>query len=488
MRVSDAQHRLGATPVDWIAEVRGAVRGAVGQLRFAPSGALVLAVAAAWLHGLTVGVARVGDGAAATQFLLSSIAVLVPVSLVWRGGRVKRLCVAFLFFLATSFVMSLSAAVAWERHPAAAPVLPDLVHGLIGPPLETTTVWGVTINWTHAPDVCIALTVASTLVLVATHPHAMAILRRFLTVYALLMLFRSVTIVVTSLPDPAPKCVHQTEGPKDLRESAPLRARQRRGSRASPSPAPRAALAARRPRRCRRPRRRSHRRAGSEVAGSDRALHVRGPGVFRCVAARHAAAARGAHRRAAAGHTMALVMCGLCWHTYYEVRPGVWEINPRKVVVWVIVGIGLFFIIATRLHYTIDVLLAVYLTLTIWCARPPRAPPPPVSRALRCRASYHRLAYDLQIGAQFWAIAVVDGALLYPAVQWLEQGAPPVPSAAALRPRPPPVTEPKGIRADGGATGEAVGETGGEAGAAAAAGRRRTPQRRSRRASPARRK
>jgi hypothetical protein len=62
---------------------------------------------------------------------------------------------------------------------------------------------------------------------------------------------------------------------------------------------------------------------------------------------------------------------------------------------------GLFSILAVRLHYTLDVVLAVYFSITVWSA-------------------YHRIAHDIAVGHHFSMIWFIDHVLIYPAIRWLE--------------------------------------------------------------------
>lgn len=58
-------------------------------------------------------------------------------------------------------------------------------------------------------------------------------------------------------------------------------------------------------------------------------------------------------------------------------------------------------IVWTRMHYTIDVVLAVYFAVTIW-------------------SSYHRFVNDIRTGHRFSAVWIIDAFIIYPAIEWLE--------------------------------------------------------------------
>jgi hypothetical protein len=91
----------------------------------------------------------------------------------------------------------------------------------------------------------------------------------------------------------------------------------------------------------------------------------------------------------------------MIWHTYGAARPGIFTVNPVKMFLWTNIIVALFLIVATRFHYTLDVILAVYFTITIWGA-------------------YHRAADDVLIGHRFVAVWIVDGLIIYPLIGWME--------------------------------------------------------------------
>merc|ERR1711920_534669 len=99
------------------------------------------------------------------------------------------------------------------------------------------------------------------------------------------------------------------------------------------------------------------------------------------------------------GHTMLMVMCAMTWHTYYKWVPG--SINYVKVTIWIITIFGLMIIIWVRMHYTLDVILALYFTITLW-------------------GSYHRFANDVNIGHRFSAVWIVDAFIIYPVIEYFE--------------------------------------------------------------------
>jgi hypothetical protein len=91
------------------------------------------------------------------------------------------------------------------------------------------------------------------------------------------------------------------------------------------------------------------------------------------------------------GHTVNLTVCALSWHYYSRTAPLFFfsSTDPRsngcfascqrngelltkiyllvlRSIVWVVVCVGYYLIIATHLHYTDDVVVGLYLTLLLW--------------------------------------------------------------------------------------------------------------------------
>ncbi|KAF9138322.1 hypothetical protein BGX30_009278 [Mortierella sp. GBA39] len=59
------------------------------------------------------------------------------------------------------------------------------------------------------------------------------------------------------------------------------------------------------------------------------------------------------------GHTVFMVTCAIQWRLYMR---NSWI----KYVSFIYITIGLYFVIATRLHYTVDVVLAIFITYAMW--------------------------------------------------------------------------------------------------------------------------
>ena len=60
-----------------------------------------------------------------------------------------------------------------------------------------------------------------------------------------------------------------------------------------------------------------------------------------------------------------------------------------------------FGLLLSRVHYTIDVILSVYFSITVW-------------------STYHRLSIDVALGRRFISVWIIDANLVYPAIEWLE--------------------------------------------------------------------
>jgi len=103
------------------------------------------------------------------------------------------------------------------------------------------------------------------------------------------------------------------------------------------------------------------------------------------------------------GHTMLMILFALTFHTYHKRTERYWALNGVKTFVWALCAIGLLSILATRLHYTIDVLLGMYLSLTVW-------------------SSYHRIANDVLLRREFSCVWLFDAALIYPLIRFMESG------------------------------------------------------------------
>lgn len=300
-----------------------------------------------------------GELKAPTAFA-SILTLLFCVALpTWQNPVGRRVLVAGLFaFFSVSF-MAICSAVAWYRNPKHAGHLPDVLHEAVPYVEDISVPLSQYFTASGKPIVVGGLELAegmmSGVVLITagwtlTQKWRWLVLRRACVVYGALALLRSVTILVTAVPDASPRCTGTTPGTFVLSE-LPWRAALARGL--------------------------------AIIVG-----HLSDP-------------CRSAGDMVFSGHSMVLVLCGMVWHAYYRTKPGTFTINPVKFTIWMAVLAALFLIVVARLHYTLDVVLAVYFAITIFNA-------------------YHRVADDVLVGHRFVAVWVFDGLIIYPVVEWIE--------------------------------------------------------------------
>eukprot|EP01138_Halocafeteria_seosinensis_P011997 gb/GECG01012261.1/.p1 GENE.gb/GECG01012261.1/~~gb/GECG01012261.1/.p1 ORF type:complete len:517 (+),score=26.52 gb/GECG01012261.1/:1-1551(+) len=297
------------------------------------------------------------------------LAFLVPIATAgigWKSPIARRVAASLLYFFWTLFAMCLANSIAWFRNPKFAFSLPDVMHEFVAPveyiyvPMfglrsktgmaEEGSRLDVTIAQIDAGsviDAILGILSVSTLIFVFSRPYRWLILRRFLVIYGSLALLRAFTVFATQLPDSAAKCRAITPSAKSFDSIDYYSVVERAMDLVIPIE----------PLTC-------------------------GDMIF-------------------SGHTMMMMLHGLTWHTYYKVVPGTLVINRVKLMVWLLIFTGMVLIVLSRMHYTLDVLLAAYLALTIWNA-------------------YHRCADDVIIGHRFHSVWLLDGLLIYPCIQWLE--------------------------------------------------------------------
>jgi len=291
------------------------------------------------------------------KFTLSHLVNISCLILLWWHPIYKRLFMAFNYCFVCLTLMSVSSNIGWFRNPNHMGHVPDFVHELIGVSLETIAIPGTSsftkdhqpyqLNAIHTAEYIMLGLMYATIAWALTQPWRWLALRRWFTIQGTLALLRSITVLVTNVPDSRPYCHTETPGTTPYHELPWPSVWERTFQLAT---------------------------MGDMVTCGDMVY---------------------------SGHTMLLVLCGMAWHSYYKVVNGIFTVNIVKFFIWILILFALFLIIATRLHYTLDVLLALYLTITIWGA-------------------YHRAADDVFVGHQFIAVYIIDGLLLYPAISWLE--------------------------------------------------------------------
>lgn len=202
--------------------------------------------------------------------------------------------------------------------------LPDLGHDLFK--YVMTKIYGQTtyIEWFDLPDEFIGAVGTLVAIILVLHPRRLLILRRFCAIFACINLMRACCVAVTSLPDASPQCISQFQSGRGSYKSLPI----------FPKAFYRAWKVLIRP-----------------------SQHITcGDMVF-------------------SGHTVFLMLCAMVVKTYC-VREELNTPFTRKYsfVLWMVryyvytgTAFGIFAIVGTRLHYTLDVLIAVYISAQVWC-------------------------------------------------------------------------------------------------------------------------
>lgn len=285
-----------------------------------------------------------------------------------------QLAAAYTYCLVGMLCMAFSTSIAWFRRPAAF-MLPDIGHDLLP---EMLTMLGVD---SHVVcDQLLFATAFATLTLIWRHPSRVLILKRFLVVYGSLMFLRAGTLLMTALPDPYSLCAHaqntsQIHGSaNDVSLSMSLSmsmsmSKSKLGD--------------------------SHGRTWANMPWSlvlENMLGLFGNN-------KHNAMTCG--DLIFSGHTVVFVLCALVWHNYY--RNSTTTLNAVKLIVWVCSIMGTALLLVTRMHWTIDIALAYYITTSLW-------------------NFYHGVCNALIVGHYIKPVLWVDGVLIYPFIAWIETG------------------------------------------------------------------
>ena len=260
----------------------------------------------------------------------------------------SRLMICVVLFLGTGYINAFASVVAGHRSPqidiiapgwaANQTSLPDLGHDLVS--VVGRKLWGKTfLDWFTLPDIFLELFMVAVVALCIVHPLRFLILRRFCIVFAALNGLRALCVILTSLPDASPACASQFGDKKHgaykqlswktqywYTHSAAMQHSMRRAWRVAFEP-------------------------GRHITCGDL--------VF-------------------SGHATAMTMCTLVFTEYCH--PSCWTVIGRDKVLselscwlirWLVVAVnicGQFAILATKLHYSLDIFLANFLTLTCWRA------------------------------------------------------------------------------------------------------------------------
>ena len=248
-----------------------------------------------------------------------------------------RLGLSVLFFLSTGYLNSVSSVAAGyrtpnvrllslypnqrgEHHESESRTLPDLGHDLVT--MTSRVVLGTDyIDFFELPDMFVACFIPITLLFVLLHPRRLMIFRRVFAIFGLLNLMRSFTVIITSLPDASPNCTAQFD---DLDGVGQYKTRPM-----WPGVLVRAFKVMTEP--------------GEHITCGD------------CVFS---------------GHSVFLLICACTFHEYCRVDQmplfGRTFTKLIRFLAWFSCSLGLLCIVGTKLHYTLDVAISIYLTISIW--------------------------------------------------------------------------------------------------------------------------
>ncbi|CAH0515802.1 unnamed protein product [Peronospora belbahrii] len=201
--------------------------------------------------------------------------------------------------------------------------LPDLGHDLFK--FVMTKIYGHTtyIEWFDLPDEFLAAVGTLTSFILILHPRRLLIIRRFCFIFAIINLMRACCVAVTSLPDASPMCISQFDTDRGNYKPLPI--------------FPKAFF-----------------RAWKVLIRPSQHITC-GDMIF-------------------SGHAVFLILCCMFARTYC-VRSEFSTPFTRRFpsVLWMIryynyilSAFGIFAIVGTRLHYTLDVLIAIYITIQVW--------------------------------------------------------------------------------------------------------------------------
>ncbi|KAG1686660.1 hypothetical protein DVH05_008508 [Phytophthora capsici] len=247
----------------------------------------------------------------------------------------SRLAFSLSIFAIASYLNTLAAVIAGWRTPnvvildlakesTSHKTLPDLGHDLFK--VVMTKIYGHTtyIEWFDLPDEFLAAVGMLTSFILILHPRRLLILRRFCFIFAIINLMRACCVAVTSLPDASPMCISQFDS-------------EERGNYKSLPIFPKAFF-----------------RAWKVLIRPSQHITC-GDMIF-------------------SGHAVFLILCCMFASTYC-IRSELNTPFTRRFpcVLWMIryynyilSACGIFAIVGTRLHYTLDVLIAIYITIQVW--------------------------------------------------------------------------------------------------------------------------
>ena len=232
-----------------------------------------------------------------------------------------RLAFVAVLALTTGFLNAFSSVLAGYRNPQivitgpywakGSTTLPDLGHDIVQ--FFTQRLLGTDfIDWFELPDIFVSVMGTSFAIFMLLHPRWFLILRRLTFIFSWLNLLRSLTVICTSLPDASPECAKQFGLPNSYKDQLPYDAIFN-----------------------------SLRRSIKKMMYPSNVITC-GDMVF-------------------SGHTSFLTLVMLVFRQYCRKFRGA---QLLRIAVYATYCIAIFAIIGTKLHYTIDVALAIWITHT----------------------------------------------------------------------------------------------------------------------------
>jgi len=203
--------------------------------------------------------------------------------------------------------------------------LPDLGHDLVEYLFEGSDI----LDWAVLPHRFANLMILCAVVFSLIHPKRLLVLRRFLVVFAILSFLRGICVLVTSMPDPSLDCRAQFEPNAPTGKYKNFTVYEIIWDSMLRAP---------------------------KVMYSNELYPTCGDMIF-------------------SGHTVLYTCCYMIFHQYCYVGQECnnhvrtfefWITNIMRKVMFVIWFFACCSVITTKLHFTIDVILAAYLTITCW--------------------------------------------------------------------------------------------------------------------------
>ena len=65
------------------------------------------------------------------------------------------------------------------------------------------------------------------------------------------------------------------------------------------------------------------------------------------------------------GHTVVLILFSIYWYEVIPVKRD-WTFRLMQMTIWGLAPIGVWIILANRAHYTVDIVMAIYISIGVW--------------------------------------------------------------------------------------------------------------------------